>query len=78
MTSQGASARTTDFHLQGAFVQLNQLLKLAGLCESGGAGKALVAKGKVLVDGKLQSRKTATIWAGRVVTCGEARLSAVK
>jgi ribosome-associated protein len=69
---------TIDFQLEGDYVELNQLLKLAGVCDSGGAGKALVAAGKVLVDGKPESRKTAKIRAGQVVTCGEARISVVK
>ena len=49
------------------FVELNQLLKLAGLCDSGGAGKALVASGVVLVDGDVELRKTAKIRAGQRV-----------
>jgi ribosome-associated protein len=69
---------TTDFQLEGEYIELNQLLKLAGVCDSGGAGKALVAAGKVLVDGKLETRKTAKIRAGQVVTCGEARISVVQ
>ena len=56
-----------DFELEGEYVELNQLLKLAGLCDSGGAGKALVASGAVRVDGALESRKTAKIRAGQVV-----------
>lgn len=40
------------FDLAGEFVELNQLLKLSGLCDSGGAGKNLVASGVVAVDGK--------------------------
>jgi len=66
---------TIDFQLEGEYVELNQLLKLAGVCDSGGAGKALVAAGKVLVDGKPESRKTAKIRAGQVVTCGDARIA---
>jgi ribosome-associated protein len=56
-----------DFQLDREFVELNQLLKLAGLCESGGAGKALVASGVVRVDGRQELRKTAKIRAGQVV-----------
>lgn len=56
-----------DFELEGGHVELNQLLKLAGLCDSGGAGKALVASGAVRVDGAPESRKTAKIRAGQVV-----------
>lgn len=56
-----------DFDLDGEYVELNQLLKLCGLCDSGGAGKALVASGAVHVDGALELRKTAKIRAGQVV-----------
>lgn len=49
-------------------VELNQLLKLTGLCDSGGAGKALVASGAVAVDGAIESRKTRKVRAGDVVT----------
>jgi ribosome-associated protein len=56
-----------DFELEGDYVELNQLLKLAGLCDSGGAGKALVASGVVRVDGAVELRKTAKIRAGQVV-----------
>ena len=64
--------------LVGDYVELNQLLKLAGACDSGGAGKALVAEGKVEVDGVVESRKTAKIRAGQVVTCGAFRISVEK
>lgn len=63
-----------EFHLHGDHVELNQLLKLAGVCDSGGAGKALVAEGVVLVDGRLELRKTAKIRAGSVVTLGDVRI----
>jgi ribosome-associated protein len=66
--------KTTAFKLIGEFVELNQLLKLAGLCDSGGAGKALVADGKVQVDGIPEARKTAKIRAGQIVTCGMVRI----
>ena len=60
---------TIDFELTHEYVELNQLLKLAGLCDSGGAGKALVASGAVQVDGQPESRKTAKIRAGQSVQC---------
>jgi ribosome-associated protein len=65
---------TIDFDLTRDYIELNQLLKLAGVCDSGGAGKALVADGLVQVDGRPESRKTAKIRAGQVVTCGDARI----
>ena len=64
-----------DFQLNGEFVELNQLLKLVGVCDSGGAGKALVAEGVVSVDGHVELRKTCKIRAGSVVTLGDVRIS---
>lgn len=64
-----------EFTLNGEFVELNQLLKLVGICESGGAGKMLVAAGGVSVDGAAELRKTAKIRAGQVVTLGDVRIS---
>jgi ribosome-associated protein len=64
-----------NFDLAGEFVELNQLLKLAGLCDSGGAGKNMVASGVVSVDGKKELRKTAKIRAGQVVSIGDVRIS---
>ncbi len=63
-----------NFQLEGEFVELNQLLKLAGLCDSGGAGKAMVASGVVTVDGKRELRKTAKIRAGQTVVVGDVRI----
>lgn len=63
--------QTIDFHLRGEFVALNDLLKLTGVCDSGGAGKMMVAEGMVSVDGVLELRKTAKIRAGQVVTLGD-------
>ncbi len=55
------------FQLERDHVELNQLLKLAGVVDSGGAGKVLVASGTVRVDGAVELRKTCKIRAGQVV-----------
>ena len=60
----------TDFLLTREYIELNQLLKLAGQCDSGGAGKALVASGAVKVDGQVELRKTCKIHVGQVVSVG--------
>lgn len=64
-----------SFDLAGEFVELNQLLKLVGLCDSGGAGKNMVASGVVKVDGKKELRKTAKIRAGQKVSVGDVQIS---
>jgi ribosome-associated protein len=55
------------FQLEGEYVELNQLLKLAGIAASGGEGKHLVAEGLVTVDGAVELRKTCKIRTGQVV-----------
>lgn len=59
-----------DFELDRDHVELNQLLKLTGLCDSGGAGKQLVASGAVSVDGVVELRKTCKVRAGQRVVVG--------
>lgn len=66
-----------EFRLNREFVQLNQLLKLTGLADSGGAGKALVAGGGVLVDGSAELRKTCKIRVGQVVALGDVEIRVV-
>ena len=65
------------FELERDFVELNQLLKLTGLCDSGGAGKQLVASGAVHVDGAVELRKTCKIHAGQRVTIGDVAIDVV-
>lgn len=64
-----------SFELTSEYIELNQLLKVVGLCDSGGAGKILVANGQVQVDGKQELRKTCKIRAGQQVSIGDVRIS---
>ena len=73
----GAPVQAIRFELEGDFVELNQLLKLAGLCDSGGAGKALVASGAVSVDGNVELRKTCKIRAGQSVRVGAMQIDVI-
>lgn len=66
-----------EFMLRGDFIELCNLLKLTGLADSGGRGKAMVAEGLVKVDGLQETRKTAKIRAGQVVTCGKTNVKIV-
>jgi ribosome-associated protein len=62
------------FQLDRDHIELNQLLKLSGLCDSGGAGKALVASGAVRVDGQRELRKTCKVHAGQTVQWGDVEI----
>ncbi len=64
-----------DFDLTAEYIELNQLLKVVGLCDSGGAGKMMVASGVVSVDGQRELRKTCKIRAGQVVALGDVRIT---
>lgn len=48
-------------------IRLGQLLKLAGIAESGGHARALLEDGEVTVNGELESRRGRRILAGDVV-----------
>ena len=58
-----------EIELRGEYVALCDVLKLAGIADSGGQGKLMIANGEVSVDGKPESRKTAKIRAGQTVQC---------
>ncbi len=66
-----------EFELDREHVELNQLLKLAGVCDSGGAGKALVARGVVKVDGEVELRKTRKVQAPSVVMVDDIEIRVV-
>lgn len=56
------------------YIEINQLLKATGVCDSGGAGKMMVADGHVSVGGVVETRKTAKIRGGQIVTIGDIRI----
>ena len=57
-----------EFDLEGRdYIELNNLLKITGLCESGGVAKLLIADGLVTVDGEVELRKRCKIRTGQVV-----------
>ncbi len=61
---------TIRFAVRGEFIQLDQLLKATGLCESGGAAHAAIAEGRVKVDGTVDTRKRAKLRPGQAVLFG--------
>jgi len=63
------------FELDRDHVELHHLLKLTGLCASGGMGKAMVASGAVTVDGAVELRKTCKLRAGQVVRVDDVEIT---
>jgi ribosome-associated protein len=58
------------FAVRGEYIQLDQLLKATGLCESGGAAHAAIAEGRVKVDAAVDTRKRAKLRPGQTVQFG--------
>ena len=54
--------------VRGEYIQLDQLLKATGMCESGGAAHAAIAEGLVRVDGAVDTRKRAKLRPGQIVS----------
>jgi ribosome-associated protein len=57
-----------QFELDGHdYIELHSLLKVTGLCESGGMAKLLISDGLVQVDGAVETRKRCKIRTGQIV-----------
>lgn len=53
-----------EFDLEGReFIELHNLLKITGMCNSGGQAKLLISEGLVSVDGNVETRKRCKIRA---------------
>ena len=64
-----------EFDLDGDYVELKQLLKLADLVTSGGEAKMIIADGQVTVDGVVELRKACKIRGGQQVTLGDVQIN---
>ena len=65
------------FPLTDEFIELYKLLKVTGLCESGGMAKCAVSQSAVKVDGVVETRKACKIRKGqRVEYAGQVILAA--
>ncbi len=51
-------------------IRLGQLLKLAGLADSGGEARALVERGGVTVNGEVETRRGRQLHPGDVIAAG--------
>jgi ribosome-associated protein len=65
---------TQDIPIHGDTIRLGQLLKLAGLVDSGSEVKALLATEPALVNGERESRRGRQLHRGDVVRVGEHEL----
>jgi ribosome-associated protein len=57
----------TKFKLENEYIELMKLLKVTGLCGSGGMAKVVTTEGRVKVDGVVELRKGCKIRKGQTV-----------
>jgi ribosome-associated protein len=57
----------TKFKLNDEYIELIKLLKVTGLCGSGGMAKVVTSEGRVKVDGVEELRKRCKIRKGQTV-----------
>jgi ribosome-associated protein len=60
-----------EIEVRGEVIRLGQLLKVAGLADSGGEAKALLAAGEVRVNGEPETRRGRQLHDGDVVAAGD-------
>jgi ribosome-associated protein len=60
-----------EFHAREGMIRLGQLLKAAGLVETGGEAKLVLADEQVTVNGELETRRGRQLHPGDVVTLGD-------
>jgi ribosome-associated protein len=63
-----------DVEVQQDGIRLGQLLKLAGLVDSGADAKAVLETGEVTVGGRAETRRGRQLRDGDVVALGEQRV----
>jgi ribosome-associated protein len=60
-----------EIEIRGHTIRLGQLLKLAGVADSGADAKALLADGAVTVNGEPEERRGRQLHPGDVVAAGD-------
>lgn len=66
-----------DIAIRGDMIRLGQLLKLAGVVDSGGEAKAALQEGLVAVNGEIEDRRGRQLHDGDVVAFEDASLRIV-
>lgn len=56
------------------FIELNKLLKLVGIAQTGGHAKIIIDEGSVLVNGEVERRRRKKLRHGDMVICEGMRI----
>ena len=60
-----------EVEIRGEMIRLGQLLQHAGIADSGGAAKQMLAAGEVTVNGEPETRRGRQLHPGDVIAAGE-------
>jgi ribosome-associated protein len=63
-----------DISIRGETIRLGQLLKLAGIAQSGSEAKALLSAESVAINGERETRRGRQLHPGDTVVVGEQQL----
>jgi ribosome-associated protein len=66
-----------EIQIKGETIRLGQMLKVAGIADSGGEAKALIADGQVSVNGQVETRRGRQLHAGDELAAGDEKLRLV-
>lgn len=71
MTTSASENMSRTITVRAEPIELCQLLKFAGLADNGGAAKAIISEGQVLLNGVVETQKRKKVMGGDRVTLGE-------
>jgi ribosome-associated protein len=60
--------KTIEVTVRGDYITLGQLLKVAGIAQTGGHGKLLLEEGGITVNNELENRRGKKLRPGDVIT----------
>lgn len=64
-----------EFKVEGAYIELIQLLKVLGIAQTGGHAKMIVDEGIVLRNGEVELRKRAKLVPGDLIEIEDIQIS---
>ena len=68
-------SKIISFNLQNKFIELNKLLKVLSLVETGGQANKLISEGLVQYNGKIETRKRLKVKKGDNIVFGNVIIS---